>query len=54
MDEILLMGKESGKITITVYDDVKTGKSFFYLLPDSAKLIPIVDVIDEALQNIKQ
>ncbi len=48
-DDSIITGKEYGKISITVYIDEKTNLPFFYVNPDKAELIPIVDVIDEAL-----
>ena len=47
--DYILKGKEYGKINVTVYLDEETNLPFFYIEPDKAELIPIVDVIDEAL-----
>lgn len=48
-NDYILKGKEYGKINVTVYLDEETNLPFFYIEPDKVELIPIVDVIDEAL-----
>ena len=48
-DDSILTGKEYGKIDITVFIDDKTNLPFFYVNYDTPELIPIVDIIDEAL-----
>ena len=48
-NDYILKGKEYGKINVTVYLDEETNLPFFFILPDKVELIPIVDVIDEAL-----
>lgn len=45
----LYESNEIGKITISVLVDSQTNTPYFYLLPDKAELLPIVDVIEESL-----
>ena len=44
-----MVAKEIGGIKITVYKS-EDGYSFFYLRPNTEKLLPIVDILEDTLK----
>ena len=43
--------KEIGSINITVYSEKSTNYPVYYILPNKKELIPIVNLLDDALTN---
>ena len=50
-EEKILLGQKKGNITIQVYREKNTNKTFFYLKSDSDSLLSIVDILEDTLKN---
>lgn len=50
-EEKILLGQKKGSITIQVYRENNTNKTFFYLMSDSDSLLPIVDILEDTLKK---
>lgn len=48
-EDFIMVAKEIGEIKITVYKS-EDGYSFFYLRPNTEKLLPIVDILEDTLK----
>lgn len=50
-EEKILSGNKKGNITIQVYQESITNKTFFYLKSDSDSLLPIIDILEDTLKK---
>lgn len=41
-----------GTVTISILSDNSMPLPYFYILPDSKELLPLVDLLDETLSNV--
>lgn len=41
-----------GTVTISIVSDNTLPVPYFYILPDSKELLPLVDILDETLSNV--
>lgn len=41
-----------GTVTISILSDNTLPLPYFYILPDSKELLPLVDLLDETLSNV--
>ena len=44
-----LVGEKIGTISVEVYKSLASPNVFYYIQPDTSKLLPVVDVLDDVL-----